>query len=122
MQQYYDVDTRGVVLTVFHPPEGVSFDIEHYGHIALDDPQPVRDLFAGDRASFEATQERGADARFERLEAGGFRVTIDGRREITVDLTPAQFETLVESLGAGDASVGYPVEWVDRDGVRDRAQ
>lgn len=128
MQQYYSVEEPGITLTVFHTGDGdVSFDIEHYGGVVIDTPDALRRLHAGDRETLQVhSDRRKSTATLTRTSAGGLEFALDGyaagqQREITVTLTPEQFDALIESLGEGDNTVGYPVEGVGRDGVRDRA-
>lgn len=123
MQQYYDVDNGGGTLTAFHTDDGVSLDMEHFGTVFVEDTTALRGLQSGQKETMTVDNSRQrSTAEMERRDDGGVTIHIDGRRNVSVQLSPEQFSTLIDSLGEGDSSVGYAVESVGRDGVRHRSE
>lgn len=115
MQQYYSLEDGGT-LTVFHRQDQVSFDREHFGGGVIEDLDRLRSLYEGELQQILIKDRSTVE--FSRTDEDGLHIYIDGRRETEFDITPEQFDTLIDCLGSGDDSVGYDVEGVGRDGVR----
>lgn len=114
MQQYYELEEG--TLTVFHRPDQVSFDREHFGGGVIEDLDKLRGLYEGDLDQL-LIKDRST-MKLTRTKENKLHIHIDGRRETEFELTSDQFDTLIESLGSGDDSVGYDVESVGFDGDR----
>lgn len=145
MQQYFDIESGSGTLTVFHTPDSVSFDVEHYGNFKMDDTTLLE--FLQDTASSLTVYHNAAEeypelaerrpnlytdedeqvAELEKQDDGSLQIDIQtGQKYVTVTLTPEQTETLEDSINLGEVERyedgQYPVESVGKDGVRNRAE
>jgi len=144
MQQYYRIETGSRTLTVFHTEDSVSFDVEHYGHFSV--PAAEFEAFLSSTAKKYTVYENEAEKHPNLAERrphlfddehkevgvieldsdGGLTISIKTGNPITFTLTPEQVETLQESITPGSverySNGQYPVESVNREGVRDRGE
>lgn len=121
MQQYYSTN-KSHILTAFHTAEGsVSLDIEHIGTVQLHETEKLEQLRDGEIDELEIDHERTSDSALLSIGDEGELVfdlegsSYMGERDTTVTLTSKQVDTLIDSLGEGDDSVGYAVEGVGQD-------
>lgn len=151
MQQYYTVDAPVLTLTIFHTEDSVSFDAEHFGGYSIDDTR-LKSFLTGDETELKVffRPEEDATRRYragmfdkDEYQVGMLTKNEDGSldvhinqtefksngRPVTVTLTSEQATTLCNSITVGTVDryddpemVSYPVESVDEDGVRDRAE
>lgn len=130
MQQYIETNKPGITLTIFHTFDGmISFNIEHYGTVVLNDTDKIKELKSGSTSKIKISGRSVSNRHnVESKSSAELSKTSDGylfeltgysygeKRNIDITITDEQMIAICDAIGSGTSEVGYDVVWVNENG------